>query len=347
MITDGREGQALGQVGIVALTSFLAGILLIPPIGAAARRWGFLDRPNQRSSHREITPRGGGVAVLIAVLAGLLWVPGVWDAAGKALLAGTLVVAVAGLVDDRFGLSAAPRLLLHALAAAGVVWAAGGLLRLPLPPPLDLPTGMLAVPLALLWIVAVVNFYNFLDGIDGLAGAQGVVAGLALLAATFDTTSALLGAAVAGACAAFVIFNWAPASIFLGDVGSGSLGFLFAAAPFLAPPTLRPQAVLLVALVLWFFLADATWTLGARAWRGERWYEAHRQHLYQRLVISGWSHARVSLLLALGATLVALFALLGYKSGHPAAAWTALGVALVAFWLEAWLVRRREARLLS
>ncbi|HSF03850.1 MAG TPA: hypothetical protein VLA62_12615, partial [Solirubrobacterales bacterium] len=217
-----------------AAVAFALGVLATPLVGAAARRFELLDRPNERSSHTRVTPRGGGVAVALA-LAGALLVSGTGGGRGLAFLAGALAMALLGLCDDRFSLPALPRLLAQALVAAGLVWAIGGFSSLPLPPPLDLELGALGAPLAVLWIVAVVNFYNFLDGIDGLAGLQGVVTGAGIALAAWDPFAAAFGAATAGACLAFVLFNWSPARLFLGDAGSLLLGYTFASLPLLAP----------------------------------------------------------------------------------------------------------------
>ena len=107
------------------------------------------------------------------------------------------------------------------------------------PPPLDLQLGPAGTVVAVVWILAVVNFYNFLDGIDGLAGLQGVITGAGIVLAGWDPLASVLATAVAAGCAGFLVFNWHPARIFLGDVGSGFLGYTFAALPLLAPPETR------------------------------------------------------------------------------------------------------------
>jgi Fuc2NAc and GlcNAc transferase len=328
----------------LAGVAFLATLLATPVVRAAALRWGVLDHPGPRSSHEKVTPRGGGLAILVALGLCLALSTAGWLATrgGPAFLAGCAVVGAVGAWDDRFGLSPLTRLGFHLAAAGGFVWATGGLARLPLPPPLDLALGPLGNALAVLWVVAVINFYNFLDGIDGLAGLQAVVTGLGFALAGLDPLSALVGAALAGAAAGFLVYNWSPASIFMGDVGSGVLGYAFAALPFLAPDGTRPQAVLFAALSLWLFLADATFTLFRRAARGERLHEAHREHLYQRLVSSGWSHARVSAGMGLAAACLTAAALLALWSIRPAARWAAVLLAVAAFSTELLIVVRRE-----
>jgi Fuc2NAc and GlcNAc transferase len=218
---------------------------------------------------------------------------------------------------------------------------AGGLSRLPLPPPLDVALGGSGLVLAILWMVAVVNFYNFLDGIDGLAALQGVITGLGIAIAGWHPIATAAGVALCGACIGFLVFNWSPARVFLGDVGSGLLGFAFASLPFLAPPSERPRAVLFVALSLWLFLADAAWTLARRAARGARLSEPHREHVYQRLVARGLGHAPVAAALGVGSAALTALALLAWREGG-AWAWTALAAASVLFALELLALKSRS-----
>jgi glycosyltransferase WbpL len=341
LTTVGRDHSLL-WAGIAA---FLAGLVFTSWARGAALRWGMLDHPNARSSHGRPIPRTGGVAMLCATLVGL--------AAGSLSLIATPAhvaflgclagVAALGFWDDRRGLSPFLRLGLQTAMAAAFVGFAGGLQRFPLPPPLDLPMGWLGTPLAVLWIVAVVNFYNFIDGIDGLAGLQAVVTGFGLAVLGFDPLASVLGMSLVGASLGFLAHNWSPARIFLGDAGSGLLGFAFAALPLLAPREPRSATVLFVALSLWFFLADAVFTLTRRVARGDRWYEAHREHLYQRLVHSGLSHAFVAAGLCAAAALVTIAALSSW--GGPV---VALGLAALLFGGEVvlvlWRTRHRPAQ---
>jgi glycosyltransferase WbpL len=329
-----------------AVVAFAVALLATPAVRFAAARTGFVDVPGPRSSHARPTPRGGGL-VLVAALAAALVVlaPAPWRGrldVTVLLLAGG-AMALTGLADDRFSLPAAWRLALQTMAAAALVAASGGLERVPLPPPLDASLGPLAGAAAVLWIVAAVNFYNFLDGIDGLAALQGAITGVGVALAGWDPFATLLGAALAGGCAAFLFFNWSPARIFLGDVGSLLLGFAFAALPLLAPAPQRPRAVFFVALSLWLFLADAAWTLIRRLARGARWDQPHREHLYQRLVRAGSSHPAVAAGIGAGSAVLTAAALAGWRGG---AAWelAAALCALVLFTGEWALVRAREAR---
>ena len=329
------NGLWTSPVALFLFALFLAAVFT-PAFRSAARRWGLLDRPNVRSSHQSLVPRGGGAAIVVSVLAALWLVHSAW--AGRtgtvAVLSGGLALAAIGLWDDRYGLSPVSRFVAQLAVAAAVVSGLGGPDRFPLPPPLDLPLGPLARPLAVLWIVAVVNFFNFLDGIDGLAALQAAVTSGGIVIAVWDPFAVLLAAALAGAAAGFLPFNWAPASVFLGDVGSYFLGFTLAALPLTAPPDVRARAVFFVSLSLWLFLADATWTLARRALRGERVHEAHREHLYQKLA-RRFGHARVTLSIGIASAALTAAALGAWWSASPTIwAWAALGLAVAFFATE-------------
>lgn len=325
--------------------AFVVAVAATPLARRAALRFGLLDRPNARSSHALVTPRSGGLAVLAGLAAGLAFSAGSgWASAeAKAWLAGVSIVTVLGLLDDRFGLPPWPRLAGQLLAAALFVGANGGLARLPLPAPLDPGLGAAGAILAVLWIVAVVNFYNFMDGIDGLAAVQAVVTAAGLAWALMDRPLAPeLAAALAAAALGFLLFNWAPATVFLGDGGSGLVGYTLATLPLLAAADRRPEAVTLAGTSLFLFLADASLCLLRRVARGERWHEAHREHFYQRWVRSGASHALVASLLGAASLALTGVAFLAWRLRAPAWSGLALltGVALVS--AEAWHVRQLE-----
>ena len=244
-------------------------------------RW-VLDHPNQRSLHGKPVPRTGGVAILLGVLAGWAWGGGIpWG-----LVVPVLVLTAVSLWDDVRGLPVRLRLTVHVLAAVGLLWL--------------LPSTPHAVPWALLAVAGMVwaiNLYNFMDGSDGLAGGMALFGfgwyGL-VAAAQGGEAVAAASLTVAAAAAAFLLFNFPPARMFMGDAGSIPLGFLSAALGWLGwRENLWP---------LWFplmvfspFFADASVTLVKRGLRGERVWQAHREHYYQRLVMMGWGHRKVAL----------------------------------------------------
>jgi Fuc2NAc and GlcNAc transferase len=255
---------------------------------------------------------------------------------GRALpvLIGAIALALVGLRDDRLSLPAGVRVAAQVLVAAAVVLALGGLEQLPFPPPLDWRLGVLGGPVAVLWLVTVVNIFNFLDGIDGLASLQAADTAVRVLLAAWDPALSVVAGALAGAVLGFLPFNWSPASVFLGDSGSYFLGFALAALPLAAPEPGGSGAVLFVGLSLWLFLADASWTLVRRALRGERVHEAHREHLYQQLA-RRFGHARVTLSIGVASAAITLVAVAAARGGTAEWAWAALAVAAACFAVEA------------
>jgi UDP-N-acetylmuramyl pentapeptide phosphotransferase/UDP-N-acetylglucosamine-1-phosphate transferase len=258
------------------------------------RRAAVIDRPNERSSHAVPTPRAGGIAPVAAILLAWLTLVAFGFATPRLLyaLAGAVLLAVVSLLDDLRGLSPAPRLFAQLAAVT-----CGMLAEIPnglvfqgwLPPWLDI----IAAVLAWLWFV---NLFNFMDGIDGLAGSEAaaIAGGLVLfatVAAGGDPGLAALAGAIALAAIGFLVWNWAPARVFLGDVGSVPLGFVLG---FLLLDTAARGYWRLALTLPLYFLADATITLLRRLVRGERIWQAHRQHFYQQAVQRGLGHAAVT-----------------------------------------------------
>lgn len=295
-----------------------------------------MDEPNERSSHEVPTPRGGGIAIVVVVSIVLAWAL-ITDRLSEGVafaLFGALTMAFVGLADDfQGGLKVSARLLIQAAVAAIVVLIVGPLSALPFPAPANVALSpWLGWVITMGWILGVTNIFNFLDGIDGFAGLQSVIAGLALgwVLAPGSLGSALALAA-AGGSLGFLFHNWHPARVFMGDVGSLFLGFLFAALPLAAPPGAVGPAVFVAGMALWFFLADGVFTLVRRLVRRERIWQAHRSHLYQRLVQTGWSHARVAVVVLAAGAVVAAVAAWSTRAGDSGVQWIALGLAVVGF----------------
>jgi len=294
---------------LVATTLLLsAGLTLL--VLRRARASGLVDVPNTRSSHRRPTPTGGGIAIVVAATTGLaaLGLMALLDAQLLAAACGGVIVAAAGLIDDRRRLSARARLTVHVLAAVWALTLLGGVHALQIGHSLWMPRafGYVLGALAVIWSI---NLFNFMDGIDGIAAAQSIfmTCAAALLGALAGTGEPLVTANLvfAAACAGFVLWNWPPARIFMGDVGSGYIGYMLAV---LALAEARTSAL---APWIWLtlggvFFVDATVTLTRRFLRGERVYEAHRSHAYQTLARRWHSHGRTTL----GVTLVNLLWLL-------------------------------------
>ena len=241
-----------------------------------ALRAALLDQPGERRSHAVATPRGGGIAIVAAVLP-MFAILCLRDPQARWLLMppglGLLLVAGIGWYDDHRPLPASLRLAVHAVAAALLAWglhAAGA--------------DAIAAAVAFVLALVLVNVWNFMDGIDGLAASQALLAALAYaLFAGIGTGSpvAWLGVGLAAACAGFLPFNLPRARIFLGDVGSGALGYLLAVLAALAMRAGDRAHAPLLLLPLLAFAVDAALTLGRRILRRERWWEPHVQHAYQ------------------------------------------------------------------
>lgn len=294
-----------------ALISGLVAWWLTGQLAGARFASSVLDHPNERSLHDRPTPRTGGVAILAGLLAGLAWSVWLGDplyrASDLAVLGWPVTVWIVlltygiGLIsfwDDRSGVPVPVRFGIHLLAASmlvvgGRVWIPA--LSFPVLGTVDL--GWLAVPVSIGLLVWMTNLYNFMDGMDGFAGGMTVVGGSVL--AWFGWSAGFGFIFVTALCAAaaalgFLLHNFPPARIFMGDVGSASLGFLFGSLMLLGVH--EGVFDLWVPLMLFSpFIVDATVTLIRRAVRGERLWEAHRAHYYQRLVLLGWGHRRTVL----------------------------------------------------
>lgn len=287
-------------------------------IGVAAfRRWslrkGLLDVPNDRSSHDSPTPRGGGLVIVVVSLMLYAFITLFLTNNFKwSYLAAAGLVALISWLDDLYSVSFILRLLVHAIAAALLIWSVS------YPRELLIPginssffVGDFGAVIAFLWVVWMVNAYNFMDGIDGLAGSQAVLAGFAWL--TIGYISGIgniyfFGGVLAFSSIGFLIHNWSPAKVFMGDVGSAFLGFTFAALPLMAADEKWPDSPLLffaAVSFIWFFLFDTVFTFIRRVLRRERVWTAHREHLYQRMTLDGMTHDSVTLIYSSFTALVA------------------------------------------
>lgn len=331
------------QFALALILTVTASLNLVALVRAWARRR-LLDIPNARSSHQTPTPRGGGLAIVIVFLCGLLWAW--WSGrapAGLALalfLGGGLVAAI-GFADDHRNLPAAPRLAVQVVAALLGLAFLGGV------PPLPLGAhawdlGPLGWALGLVGLVWLTNLTNFMDGIDGLVASHTLFVSLAGVflcwlcgAPQIAAVLALLAAATSG----FLVFNWPPASIFMGDVGSGFLGLVLGLIAIAAAPAVNLWAW---GILMAPFIADATVTRAVRIIRYRDWLGAHRAHVYQRLARSWGGHLPVVQAYWLVSLTVILPAAL-WAALHPGQAWLVMGaVWLACFALAAWLGGGRD-----
>jgi len=297
---------AIALSALTALLSFLAADAMRRFSG----RLGFSDLPNERSSHTQAMPRAGGIgfALVAPIVTSYAWLASGIGAGGleRTLLLSAIGLAGVGLADDRWRLHPAVRLLAQILAAAALVGAGGVIRHVVISGSHVIPLGPFAVPLTMLWLVALTNIYNFMDGIDGLAAAQAIIA-----AGAMGAVAACLGhrdlaiamAVLGGGVVGFLILNQPPASVFMGDAGSTFLGFTLAGwAVVSATRSPRPVPSIAWIAVLSPFFFDTTCTLVRRLWRRERIYQPHRTHFYQQLVQRGWTHGSTTGLYAALAT---------------------------------------------
>jgi UDP-N-acetylmuramyl pentapeptide phosphotransferase/UDP-N-acetylglucosamine-1-phosphate transferase len=292
--------------------------------------YGQLERPTDRGMHTVPVPSGAGAAIVGAAI--LLWP--LWqipEASQHVLLLATLAaLAIVSWLDDRRGLSPALRLLTHAAAVSLLLAILGPEFRIL--PALPLGVERTALGLAWLWFI---NLFNFMDGIDGLAGAEAVAiaAGYILVVAVADAGSPLqlLALIIASATAGYLFWNWHPAKVFMGDTGSIALGFLLGWLMIdLACRGLWAAAILLPL----YFVTDATLTLARRLARGEKVWQPHRQHFYQRATLAGTPPSAVVLRTAVANTALVALALVSVRYPLTAVAGGAAVVALLLGELE-------------
>jgi len=292
-----------GVLPVVILVTPLISLTLTYAVRRYALRKGVLDIPNSRSSHSIPTPRGGGVAFVIVFISFVIIVSVIYKFPRRltlGLVCGSLLIASVGWLDDKGGLSVTTRAITHLVSAALATDCIGGLPTIRLGPAV-VKLGITGSLLAILGIAWGVNLYNFMDGIDGIAGSEAVTVatfGGLLSLVSGNSSVALLCFGLALSVAGFLYWNWPPAKIFMGDVGSGFLGFVFA---YIALWSERTNGVPLVTwlILLAVFVVDATLTLVRRVISGERWYEAHRSHVYQLAVQEGYSHRQVTVTVVL------------------------------------------------
>ncbi len=291
-----------------------------------------LDHPNERSSHERPTPRGGGLAVVPIILVAWALHAGVTITGEKAIVIfGAAGLALLSWIDDLRTLPASIRLIGQTAVVAAALYLLDGLgpvFQGVLPPLAD----KIVAAVGWIWFI---NLFNFMDGIDGISGVESVsigggLAALALMTPAF-APAPWYGLAVAAAMLGFLIWNWHPARIFLGDVGSVPIGFLLgfllltaAANGYWAPALILPL----------FYLADATITLVRRGLRGEKVWRAHREHFYQKSVQRGRSHAATCGAIAAANLLLVALALTAVSAPVLSLIGAAAVVAVLLFWMQ-------------
>ncbi len=259
-------------------------VLLTYLIRMYAHKKAIFDIPNERSSHTIPTPRGGGLAIVIVIFIGLFYLQEhIENRLFYALLC-AIPITLVGIFDDLLMLSSKLRLFIQSISAIGALYFLGGVSHIDFVFfELDGPWLNVIAFISIVWLT---NLYNFLDGIDGYAGSEAVMVGLGI----FLLFQNPLGLVIAVASLGFLVFNWHKASIFMGDVGSTTLGFIFAVLVFYDTSSSNIYIWLILLSLFWF---DATLTLIRRYVNGESITQAHKKHAYQRLTQSGWGHDKV------------------------------------------------------
>jgi UDP-N-acetylmuramyl pentapeptide phosphotransferase/UDP-N-acetylglucosamine-1-phosphate transferase len=306
-----------------------------------------LDHPNDRSSHSAPMPRGGGLAIVLIVTGAGLW--SIYETG----LSRNLIYIVCGIIiaflgwrDDIHSLSPWVRFAIQGIVAIVSIYGYGYFESVTIPLFGVLHLGVVGVVITFLWIIGLTNAYNFMDGIDGIAGGVAFAGGVGwvLLSSNIDYLANSfvfwIGFAIAASSLGFLGHNWQPAKIFMGDVASTFLGYSFAVLPLLASDQ-KGDALMLGTILMWTFIIDTSVTFFQRLFRRENLLSAHRSHLYQRLVVGGYTHATVSFLYIV-LTLVAIrFAFAWMQGSQFASALILFGLPLV------WVVLSRHAKQLQ
>ena len=322
-------------------------VLTIAGVGLWRRfalRRELLDVPNERSSHVVPTPSGGGVVIFFVSIAWLIFfaVQNGKIAEISPFLVGAVMIAGISWLDDLYDLPSLMRFAVHLVAAAIVVFGIGYFRRIELPylESIEIvsPFGQL---LTLLWIVGLTNAYNFMDGIDGIAGTQALIAGAGWCGIGFFYNQPLiffLGGLLIAVSLGFLWHNWQPARIFMGDVGSAFIGFTLAVLPLFAlrNGAAENKLAIIGVLLVWAFVFDTGLTFVLRLRRGENVLAAHRSHLYQRLVIAGFSHQKVTLVYGFSALAGAALSLFFVAAGTGFV--NVISIILTVFCLSLWLL---------
>lgn len=333
----------MSSLVVFSILAFLS-YILVYQIRRYAERRQILDHPNERSSHSMPTPRGGGVAIVVLVTGTGLWSAreAGWNHALIYLVCG-IIIAWLGWRDDVHSLSARVRFAVQGLVAAASIYGLGYFKTVTIPLFGELHLGVVGIIITFLWIIGLTNAYNFMDGIDGIAGGVALAGGLGwmMLASNMRNDFVFgIALAIAASSLGFLVHNWHPAKIFMGDVASTFLGYTFAVLPLLSADR-GGDALMLGTLLMWTFIMDAGLTFIRRALKRENVLAAHRTHLYQRLVIDGYPHHIVSTLYLMLTLLAGVLSYEWSSGSYIAPPLIIIGLPLI------WIVLSRHAKSLT
>ncbi|MBL0278475.1 MAG: undecaprenyl/decaprenyl-phosphate alpha-N-acetylglucosaminyl 1-phosphate transferase [Anaeromyxobacter sp.] len=335
------------RAAVVAfISSTLVGAVATPMVRDLAHRFGALDHGlTSRKVHGRPVPRLGGIAIVLAFFAPLAALFFVSSEVGRrfwsdsttavALFAGGLAIAALGILDDLKGCNARTKFAVQFAVAAAMYWAGFRIDQVshPFGPPISL--GLFALPFTMFWIAGVINAMNLIDGLDGLAGGVAFIAVatiFTLAAVRGDALMLLFAAALGGAILGFLLYNFNPATIFMGDTGSMFLGFVLATAAIrTSSKSTTAVAIVVPILALGIPISDTLLAIGRRAVRGAPLFSADRGHLHHRLIDRGLSHRAAVLVIYGGAAVFGAAALLVSFANGPQAAAVLLVMAVLAF----------------
>ena len=337
--------QHIGFALIVALTSVLLTRFMMT--------LNIRDVPNERSSHVRVTPKSGGIAIAVSFSLGIAILYAIADAVRlpeAQFLVFVLIVfglLISSLVDDLYDISPLQKFVAQFVAATLFASFVASIHKVWIPFLGTVELGAMGAVLTLLWIVFFMNAFNFMDGINGIAGGAAMICGafLALIAFMADAPFVYLCSVVlVAATAGFFYFNFPGGHIFMGDTGSQFLGFAFASLAVLASTDgFGGVSIYVVPILFLPFVFDVVYTLARRAIRGRNLTQAHKEHLYQLLHQSGWSHAQVSLLY-FGYFVLCGFAGLAIQAASPAMRVVMVAGAVLAILGHAWFVHQTWRR---
>tara|TARA_R110002110_G_scaffold365271_3_gene575159 strand:- start:76546 stop:77583 length:1038 start_codon:yes stop_codon:yes gene_type:complete len=283
----------------ICISIMLFSGLIIYLIRQYSIRKDLFDVPNNRSSHTTPTPKGGGIGIVLTLLitiSALFAYDMIESNLALSLLLGLSIVAITGLIDDFKNISALKRALTYVISALLSIYLIGGFTTVSINN-YTLQLSHAGYLFSVLFVVWLINLYNFMDGTDGFAAIQTIMVSLFcgylfMTAENIPFTILILG--LFSSTLAFLYWNWSPAKIFMGDVGSCSIGFLFGLL------TIYTEAKNIISISVWLillapFIGDATYTLFKRILNREKWYQAHNSHAYQRFYQSGFTHSQLAI----------------------------------------------------
>jgi UDP-N-acetylmuramyl pentapeptide phosphotransferase/UDP-N-acetylglucosamine-1-phosphate transferase len=327
--------------------AFFSAALLARSLCRPGSKLYILDHPNRRSLHESPTPRGGGLAIFVAIVICGTIAAVLYGTSSDLLWLGIAALMIAGVsfLDDWLTIHLGYRIVVHFFAAYVIVRRELSLESFSLPGMVWSFPEPVTIVISLLFIVWMINLYNFMDGMDGLAAGMAVLGfgSFALLGwLAGDTRFMALNLIVAAAAGGFLVFNFPPAKIFMGDLGSSLLGFLAAAFALWAQ---RDDLFPLWVGVLIFspLIVDATITLLRRILKREKFWQAHKTHYYQRLVQLGWGHKR-TVLWEYALMLLCVISAILVRSVDPTVQWFVLAGWLLLYGGLMFTIQRLEAR---